>query len=83
MQFSDDHPKPDNAQPDCPWKYNQHSKTVEITKNYDGRVMPYFWLRQQQMQVEVTSKKRKADSPPVDNIERSMVKDRTQPVHKR
>ena len=49
--------------------------TVEIAKNYDGKVVPYFWLRQQQMQVEVASKKRKADSPPVD--------DRSQPAHKR
>ena len=31
---------------------------VEIAKNYEGRVVPYFWLRQQQKQVEVASKKR-------------------------
>ena len=48
--------------------------TVEIAKNYDGKVVPYFWLRQQQMQVKVASKKQKADSPPVD--------DRSQPAHK-
>ena len=30
---------------------------MEIAKNYDGKVVPYFWLRQHQMQVEVASKK--------------------------
>jgi len=48
---------------------------VEITNSYEGKVAPYLWLRKQQVQVEVASKKRKADSPPDD--------DGLQPAHKR